>query len=229
MHTQHQPSHSTRRPVVWLVTLVGLVALLLGATACSDGDDGGEQLADTESIDQTSSTGESDETDEAQPDDTTEDDGSSDRGSGEVLGTTQATLNTSAIDNRPAPIRIDVVGLERHGDLVELALVLTNEAPDDSDSPQDFYINTAFGDNLTASGRYDASGIGLVDGEAQRIYLPAYDSEDVCLCTDELGAVTVAPGGTLNIDATYGGVPDDLELVDVRVPGFPAVTGVAVR
>jgi hypothetical protein len=223
MHTQHQHSRSARRRSLWRVTLVGLVVVTLGTAACSSGDgDGGEQLADTESIDQTSS-----EEQSGDSGDTSDGDDSGDQGSGEVLGTARATLRASAIDNRSTPLRIDVVGLERHGDLVELALVLTNEAeePTDDSEPQDFGIDTMFGDE----GGYDASGIGLVDGEAQTIYLPAYDSEGVCLCTDDLGASQVPPGGTLNIDATYGGVPDDAEELDVRVPNFPAVTGVSVR
>jgi hypothetical protein len=223
MHTQQQPSRHARRSGVWLVTLVGLVALIAGATACSSGGDDGEQLADTESIDQTSSQEESGDSDTP-----TGDDESSDQGSGEVLGTAQASLRASAIDNRSTPVRIDVVGLERHGDLVELALVLTNEAaePTDDSEPQDFKIDTMFGDGTSS---YDASAIGLVDGDAQTIYLPAYDSEDVCLCTDEFGASDVPPGGTLNIDATYGGVPDDAEQLDVHVPNFPAITGVALQ
>jgi hypothetical protein len=211
-----------RRPAMRrAVPLVIAVGLLLAA-ACSNDD--GSPRANTESIDTTEASSESDASGgdgEAE---------STGRGSGsdsdEILGTARAEMRANAIDNRSTPLRIDVTRLERHGELVELTLVLTNEAPeaptDDSD-PQDFSADDMFG------GSYDASGIGLVDGDAQKLYLPVLDSEDNCLCTDGFGANEVPPGGTMTIEATYGGVPDDVEQLDVSVPNFPAIVGVPIQ
>jgi len=206
--------------------LVAAVATL--AVACSDDD--GTLRADTESIDSSApespGSGNGDATDDATDDattDTTDSEGSgSGSGSGEVLGSSTATLRANALDDRSTPLRMDVIRLERHGDLVELSLVLTNEvAPTDAD-PQNFMINSLFGAD------YDASGIGLVDGAAQKIYLPVLDSDETCLCSGQLGASDVVPGGTMTIDATYGGVPDDVETLDVRVPSFPTIAEVPV-
>ena len=208
--------------------LVVAAALLVGtATACS-GDDGDGLRADTESIDSSTPAGDS----EAATGDGDDGEGggneSDSTGDGDVMGTTRAQLPANAIDSRTTPIRIDVVRLERNGDLVELGAILTNEieAPDNDSDPQEYQANDMFGDVI---GNYDASGLGLVDGDAQKLYLPVLDSDGQCLCTDGLGAVAVPPGGSLNIDATFGGVPDDVEVLDVRIPNFPTITGVPIR
>lgn len=217
--------------VISRVVAVAMAALLLG---CGGGDD---PLADTESIDSQSPDaggGQGSSGDASGTDDEAGGDGtgsSSDDGApGEVLGTARATLRANAIDNRSTPIRIDVVRLERHGDLVELGLVLTNEAepPPEGQDPQDFQLDSMFGGGPGINARYDVSNVALVDGDAQKLYLPVLDSADTCLCSGGLGAVDTPPGGTLTIDATYGGVPDGIETLDVRIPNFPVITGVPV-
>jgi hypothetical protein len=114
-----------------------------------------------------------------------------------------------------------------------LALVLTNEAepPSDGSEPPAFGVDNTFADGHGINARYDVSGLGLVDGEQQMLYLPAYDSEGNCLCTftGSGGSTQVRPGEPLTIEATFGGVPEDVEQFDVRIPGFPAVSGVAVQ
>lgn len=206
------------------VTIVVAVGLLL-AMACSNDDE--SPRANTESLDSSDTASESTEAGDADESEGSENDGGrgSGGGSGEILGTARAEMRANAIDNRSTPLRIDVTRLERHGDLVELTLVLTNEAeaPTDDSDPQDFGADDMFG------GSYDASGIGLVDGEAQKVYLPVLDSEDRCLCTDGFGANEVPPGGTMTIEATYGGVPDDVQQLDVSVPQFPAIVGVPIQ
>jgi hypothetical protein len=146
-------------------------------------------------------------------------------GSGEVIGTARATLPAGPIDDRGIPIRIDVSRLERHGDLVELTLELTNEAPNEGSDPPEFGIYSTFGDGSS----YDARGIGLVDGDAQKLYLPVLDSNDTCLCTNDFGGNDVAPTSSRTITATYGGVPDDVDALDVQVPSFPTITGVPIQ
>jgi hypothetical protein len=214
--------------------LVVAIGLLLLAAACSDDD--GPERANTESVDSSDASNESGGSDDDKAEGSGDDEtategggsgggGGGSGGSGEVLGTARAQLPASAIDNRSTPLRIDVVRLERHGDLVELSLVLTNEveaSTGDSDE-QDFSPNDRFGAN------YDASDIGLVDGAAQKLYLPVVDSDDRCLCSNELGSTEVPPGGTTTIEATYGGVPDDVEQLDVSVPSFPAIVGVSIQ
>lgn len=215
-------------------TRLGLLVAAVATLAVACNDDDGPLRADTESIDSSApespGSGNGDDATDDTTDDTTDADADagegsgSGSGSGEVLGSSTATLRANALDERSTPLRMDVVRLERHGDLVELSLVLTNEAeaPADAGDPQNFSIDTLFGSD------YDASGIGLVDGDAQKLYLPVLDSGDTCLCSSQFGASEVQPGGTKTIDATYGGVPDDVETLDVRVPNFPTIAEVPV-
>jgi hypothetical protein len=203
-----------------------LGAVLLTGTltlACSGEDDG--RLADTRSIDSTTDAG-SEQGSEGD-DDAASSSGEPGSGGGdEVIGTARAQLTAGAIDERTIPVRIDVTRLERHGDLVELTLALTNEAPAEGDDPPGFGIYTQFGDGITA---YDASGIGLVDGDAQKRYLPVRDSEGTCLCTNDFGSADVPAGGSRTITATFGGVPDDVDALDVQVPTFPTIAGVPIQ
>jgi len=216
-----------RRPALVAIAM----ALTLGGLACaSDSDD--LQQADTESIDQTSAAGGS--TDTTADDSGTSDDGDTettdDEAAGgaadEVLGTARTQLPTEPGSTTPVPLRADVAQLERHGDLVELTIALTNESPPSAGSEATFEPWNTFREG----GTLDVSGIGLVDPQGQKLYLPALDSEGVCLCTnDHLSSTGVEPGGTMILVATIGGVPDDLEQVDVHVPGFPAVVGVTIQ
>jgi hypothetical protein len=203
------------------VTIVVAVGLLL-TVACSNDD--GSPRANTESLDSDEA---SQSTDAGDGDAEASGGDRSGSGSGgesdEVLGTARAAMRATSIDDRSTPLRIDVTRLERHGDLVELTVVLSNEAPSDDGDPQNFGADDMFGAN------YDAADIGLVDGDAQKVYLPVLDSEDNCLCTDGFANNQVPPGGTMTIEATYGGVPDDVEQLDVSVPQFPAIVGVPIQ
>jgi hypothetical protein len=208
-------------------------ALLAGAlTVACGGDD--DAPAQTQSIDSSSESGNatgttaaSNGSDGGSGDETATGGGQGSGGSdGKVLGTARATLSAGPIDERTIPIRMDVTRLERHGDLVELTLLLTNEAPNQGDEPPGFGIYDRFGDGPSD---YNASGIGLVDGDAQKEYLPVLDSEGACLCSNDFGANDIPPGGSRTITATYGGVPDDVEQLDVKIPTFPTIAGVAVQ
>jgi hypothetical protein len=208
-----------------------LVAATLSITtlACSGDDDSG-QRADTESIDASSSgngNGATGTTDQSNKGGNADHPSSGSAGNGGVLGTARADLPTNGGASTTVPIRIDVTRLERHGDLVELTVQLTNESRADADdSDAEYMLSNQFGDDTN---HYDASAVGLVDGDGQKLYLPAFDSENVCLCSNDFGGVFVEPGATRTIDATFGGVPDDLDKVDVRVPTFPTIAGVTIQ
>jgi hypothetical protein len=215
--------HRTRAVTGRGAVLVAALALALGAACSGDGD--GDDRTLTESLSTSPAESES-----------PGGDGESTGGgsaSGEVLGTTRAQVVAGAIDDRTVPVRIDVTRLERDGELVELTLLFTNEAeaPSDGSEPSSFALDSRFGDGSGANARYDTSGIGLVDGGDQMLYLPAYDSEGNCLCTftGSGGSTSVPPGESLTVDATIGGVPEDVEEADVRIPDFPTVSGVAIR
>jgi len=224
----------------WLALVAAV--LWVSATACAGDGDGDDALAGTESVNSAPTAAQEDDEDPVDDTETggdgeaesgsDEGGGSGSGGSGEVLGTSRANLRANVIDDRSTPLRLDLTRLERVGEMVELTLVLTNEAEETSDGsdPQTFQADVIFsGGNYGGNARYDAAGIGLVDGAEQKMYLPAFDSEDVCLCTGNLNNENVAPGGTFTITATYGGVPEELERVDVRIPQFPTISGVEIQ
>jgi len=220
-------TRSRRRRWGGVAVAIALVAL---AAACS-GDDDGDQLADTESINSTESAnqsgpdGASEQTDEDSGSESADSDG------GEVLGTSRATHQASAADHRATPIRLDLVRLERSGELVELTLTLTNEVdPEtDDDDPQAFTAWSMFSGSYGGPGVGDARGLGLVDDEAQKMYLAVLDGDDVCLCTNNLNNEQVLPGGSMTINATFGGLPEDVEQVDVYIPNFPTISGITIQ
>lgn len=201
----------------YLIPLLALLALLPLAAACSSGDDDDGLRADTESIDASSEGGDEGETAAGG-----QGDGS---GDGEVIGTAKATPESA--DGALVPMRIDVLRLDRDGELVQLDVALVNEGD------EVFTIDNAFADRSNEDPRdenfeyrFDASNIGLVDGAAQKVYLPVLDGERICVCSSDLRLTEVKAGETFHLVATYGGVPDAVDALDVSVPGFPVITGV---
>lgn len=231
-HPAGTPARRPRRPVLLALALV----LTLGGSACA-GD--GNDRADTESVDPASAaadgavdTDDGDASDDGGSDEAATDGAAVEPGSGggtgEVLGTARAQLTASPGNATLVPLRADVTRLERHGELVELSVTLTNENTGESNDDTTFEPWTTF--QSDGAGNYDVSGIALVDPEGQKLYLPARDSEGACLCTDDLDDVPVAPGADpLLVSATIGGVPEDVEQVDVSIPGFPTIVGVPIR
>jgi len=208
---------------------IALAVAVLGA-ACS-GDDDDTALVESARADQpaTSTTEASgnpdDEEDdvEAGSERSTDQDESSDGGNGALgSGTGQIPdFDTQA----PIALRLDVTSLERNGDLVELGMTVTNE-----DEELDFEpTNTLVDPDLMAQGARDVSGVRLIDQGERKAYLPVIDSEGVCLCTNNLVTVKVPPGDSLELEATFGGIPDTVTTLDLDVPGFSTIAGLEVQ
>lgn len=211
---------------------VGAVTLLVWATACSQADDdptGDDRSATTEASsgpggggDSTATTGD-DERGSAGGEGS-EDEG---EGSGEVLGSATARLPADPNDDTPVALRLDVTALERLSGRVEARFLLTNTGA--AGGPT-FEPWSSFVDPRLAADEapWSLAGASLIDGEAQQAYLTIIDSEGVCLCSGDLDSVTVPPGESVELYADFGGVPDDVERLDVQVPGFSPVTEVAI-
>lgn len=216
---------------------VGTVLLaVVGPVACSSADDdprdssSGTTASDepaTVDADASSDTAaggqdESDESDESSVSGDGEPDGS---GDGDVLGSVTATLSADPNDDTPVALRLDVVALERLSGRVEARFVLANEGEDEGPTfePWGSFVDPRL---RADEAPWSLSGASLIDGEAQKAYLTIIDSEGVCLCTGDLDALAVAPGDSTELYADFGGVPDDVEQLDVQVPGFPPVTEV---
>ena len=224
--TPRSPARRLRAAVLAALVLSGL-----GAAACSDEGDGDVTREESAPNDRPGSNDDSTTTeDRGSSGDTA---GSEDEGAGgdeapaddEILGTSTGQHPTDPLDSTPVPLRIDVTGLERNGDLVELTFVMTNEA--DPSTPG-FEPYSVFSDPRTGDGAYAISGTSLIDGEGQKAYLTVLDSEGTCLCTGGMSGVSIPGGGSMQMSATFGGLPESLESVDVSVPGFAPVTGVPI-
>ena len=98
-------------------------------------------------------------------------DESSDAGTGgEPLATVRAQIRAGVNDTRLVPLRIDVVRFTRAGELIELDMLLTNEAdPAGPDAPG-FTPWATFADLTSGT---DLSGLGLLESGEQKLYLPA--------------------------------------------------------
>lgn len=153
-----------------------------------------------------------------------------DAGGGDgVLGTANGEL-PDWNETRMVPLGLAVTELARNGELVELQMTLT-VAVEPAEAGDDFRFNlwTYLADTSDTEGEgYDVSGVRLIDQEGQAAYLPAVDSQGVCACTGDLGAADVPPGESVELSATFGGVPGDVEQVDVHLPGFSPVEGVGI-
>jgi hypothetical protein len=210
------------------VTVLATVAILLVAAACSSESDE-DPTADASSTTETTADGGATATSE-----TTEPGGGEDEESGQdeeaeadPLGTATGRLPASPNDSALVPLRLDVTGLDRLDGMVELRVTITNEG---RRSTPDFEPYSSFDDPRlpTGQGQYSLSGASLVDAEGERAYLTIVDSEGTCLCTGRLAQVAVAAGDSFEMYADFGGLPGDLDQVDVQVPGFPTVDSVPI-
>jgi hypothetical protein len=229
MNPQDRPRRRMRSGAAMAVLALTLV---VGTAAACSGDD--DEKADTESVNSSNPLTESNSSgsgDDNNDDSDSNGEPSNGGSGGQVLGTSRANLPADTTDSgTPSiPLRIDVTRLERHGDLVELTVELTNEAEADDSGATTFAPWSMFGDGPAAVSRYDTSEVGVVDGASQKLYMAIIDSEDVCVCTEGTASVTVQPGDSWTIQATIGGVPDDVDQLDVHVPGFPNVVGIPLR
>lgn len=199
--------------------LLAATVLMAGAgIGCSDDD--GDPLADTDSIDSSAPDGGSGGAGSESGSDS--DDDPADDAPDEVVGSAEGQLAADPGDQTVVPLRVDVLAVERQGDLVELRFELANVG--EAGTP-DFEIWSQFADERQG---YDLAGVAVVDPGAQKLYLPVLDSEGECLCSTNLADFAVAPGESVKLNASFGGIPDDVEALDVRVPNFPAVEAVPV-
>jgi hypothetical protein len=215
-----------RTGVVGKLLTAAAATVLLWAAACSSADDPPAREESSETTATTGSAG-TDASDESSDEPASSDEGDQSDDADEVLGSATARLRADPNDGTPVPLRLDVTALERLEGRVEVRLVLTNEG---AGSTPAFKPYSTFDDPRLAAGQgqYSLAGASLVDGEAQKAYLAIIDSEGTCLCTGDMAQMEVPPGESVDLYADVGGVPDDVERIDVVVPGFPPITQVPI-
>jgi hypothetical protein len=215
-----------RTGVVGKLLTAAAATVLLWAAACSSADDPPAREESSETTATTGSAG-TDASDDSSDETAASDEGDQSDDADEVLGSATARLRADPNDGTPVPLRLDVTALERLEGRVEVRLVLTNEG---AGSTPAFKPYSTFDDPRLAAGQgqYSLAGASLVDGEAQKAYLAIIDSEGTCLCTGDMAQMEVPPGESVDLYADFGGVPDDVERIDVVVPGFPPITQVPI-
>jgi hypothetical protein len=214
------PTRRTTRARATRLLAAMAIAGLLGA-ACSSGPDDSAAAADNASSSRDAEQPADDDTADADSDD-----GGSDDSSDDVLATADGQHRADPNDQTMLPLRVDVTALERNGDLVELRITVAHEG--DAADPS-FKPYSAFDDpRLSTGGMYSLSGAALVDGDAQKAYLTVIDSEGICLCTGGMAQINVPGGGSVDMYADFGGVPDDLEEIDVTIPGFATLADIPI-
>ena len=117
-------------------------------------------------------------------------------------------------------MRLDITGLKRRGDLLDLTATLTNLEQDRS---RDLRWQVAgrfdgpYREDITSSGN-SFSGAVLTDLAGKKRYLVAADSGGACVCTVELSSTFVGAGQSVELDATYAAPPPATTTLDVSVP-----------
>jgi hypothetical protein len=202
------------------VRIVTVIAILLVAAACSS-------ESDEDPTAEASTTTETTSEDRGSTSEATESDSDEEEPEVEPLGSATARLPAGQDDPTLVPLRLDVTGLERLDGMVELRVTVTNTG---RRSTPDFVPDSSFDDPRlpTGQGLYSLSGASLIDAEGERAYLTIVDGEGTCLCTGRLAQVAIPAGDSFEMYADFGGLPDDLDQVDVQVPGFPTVASVPI-
>jgi hypothetical protein len=211
--------HSRR----WIVVLVLGLSLTFLAGCGGDGDD--EESAEGDGDTVVTVTGEETEGDET---DTSAEE------TAEVLEDSLASRD-GEIDG--VPVRLDIVEFVRSGSTVQLTIGLTNLAEVGGSDAQ---ISDTFDDGAQAAPRSPAEaagdldahtmdGISLIDGTNSKRHLVARDSAGDCVCDGDLSAKFLEPGVPALLSATFGAPPEDVEALDVQIPGFGTFTDVPLE
>ena len=151
-----------------------------------------------------------------------------------VTGTTPAGSTTTAAAVSPplatragtidgSPVTLSIVSLERSGLTTELTISLTttvNKVDIDGwfDDTIDESVKGEGSGNVDGSNSLD--GIFLVDTTDAKKYPVARDSNNKCLCDDNLLYNGVSNTGPLLLSATFGAPPANVKTVNVFIPHY---------
>lgn len=77
--------------------------------------------------------------------------------------------------------------------------------------------------------QYYVDGVYLLDTANKLRYLPARDSEGVCVCTYSPSSVFIRPGASQSFNNVFKGVPDGVGGVDVTIPRVATFRDIPVQ
>jgi outer membrane protein OmpA-like peptidoglycan-associated protein len=148
----------------------------------------------------------------------------------QAVSTTQAgsTIATASPAQGQGPLGVVPMALDAGPAHVELTALsrtsdqaVTGQFRVVNDGPVDLRLDFVFYDR----GRHDrdvelhyaASGIGLLDGVGNRLYMPLWTTDNQCLCSNTR-RITVPPGGSVALYAVFRAPPAQVQRVTVVVP-----------
>ena len=132
----------------------------------------------------------------------------------EVLASVSGEVTRGINREGRVELRVDVMGMQRSDDLVDLTMIVTNDDEANDYAPYNH--------------EWSEDSFKLVDQGAQRVYLPVVDSNGDCLCNTFANVMELGPGESVTLYARFGGIPDDVSALDVQSDYFAPVVGVPV-
>lgn len=143
----------------------------------------------------------------------------------------------TSLDGTPATISLNELSV--HDGVTTLTWTVTNDRPAGTSGVGIQMQAGTFGDGQTArvpgtdnevpEDRYYVDGVYLVDGVNKLRYLPARDSQGVCVCSYAPSSTFIRAGQSLLFSAVFKGVPDGVATVDVTIPRAGTFTKVPVQ
>lgn len=132
--------------------------------------------------------------------------------------------HTGTLDGKP--VKATVTSLIRNGGTVTLSYTLRNQGnPENTDLFAQ--LDQSSLDAPGADGN-ESAGVTLVDGTHKKKYLVARDSKGKCLCTKTAG-VTLQPGQTIGMSATFAAPPSSIDRINVELPNFETFYRIPVK
>ena len=65
---------------------------------------------------------------------------------------------------------------------------------------------------------YTTDGVKLIEGKHAKVYRAAYDTSGECLCSTDLGSLSIKGGESVVLQTIFAGLPKDVTTVDVTIP-----------
>lgn len=129
---------------------------------------------------------------------------------------------TASGPGSPRVVPMTLGGGRAHIELTALsrtsARAVTGQFKISNDGPSELTIDTALYEATESQQNYNAaSGIGLLDGTGNKLYMPLRTTNDKCLCSDLSGKV-LPPNGSADLYAVFPAPPADVTRVSVIMP-----------
>jgi outer membrane protein OmpA-like peptidoglycan-associated protein len=130
-----------------------------------------------------------------------------------VPGQGQGPLGVVPMQLSTGRAHVELTALSRTSDTaVTGQFRITNDGPGELE-----LAITLFESGQAPKGSDTASGIGLLDGVGNKLYMPLWTADNTCLCSNLSGKV-VPPGGSADVYALFPAPPADVHRVSVVMP-----------